>query len=137
MALISCPECNRDVSDSAVSCPHCGFSLSTARKVVTQTRSSKVKKSNNFAVVGVLVVAIGLFMVYEGIFVMPAPLSWLLAAVGLFFMAVGSFVCVRKARVDCPYCSKENIIRNNASSMTCRFCKKTSVRENDEMKTVD
>lgn len=27
MALINCPECNNTVSDSAVACPHCGFSI--------------------------------------------------------------------------------------------------------------
>lgn len=32
MALINCPECNHEISDSAKSCPHCGF---------------RIKKSNN------------------------------------------------------------------------------------------
>lgn len=27
MALIKCPECARDVSDQAASCPHCGYPL--------------------------------------------------------------------------------------------------------------
>ena len=27
MALINCPECNKDVSDSAAVCPHCGFAV--------------------------------------------------------------------------------------------------------------
>jgi hypothetical protein len=27
MALIKCPECNRDVSDSAEMCPHCGYKV--------------------------------------------------------------------------------------------------------------
>ena len=28
MALINCPECNKQVSGSAKSCPHCGMDLS-------------------------------------------------------------------------------------------------------------
>lgn len=28
MAMIECPECEREVSDQATSCPHCGFPLS-------------------------------------------------------------------------------------------------------------
>ena len=27
MALIKCPECNKEVSDKASSCPHCGYPL--------------------------------------------------------------------------------------------------------------
>lgn len=27
MALIKCPECGKEVSDAAVSCPNCGFSI--------------------------------------------------------------------------------------------------------------
>ena len=27
MALINCPECNREISDKAKSCPHCGFPI--------------------------------------------------------------------------------------------------------------
>lgn len=27
MGLINCPECNKEISDNAISCPHCGFSL--------------------------------------------------------------------------------------------------------------
>lgn len=32
MALIQCPECRRSVSDSAMSCPHCGFALADPTK---------------------------------------------------------------------------------------------------------
>ena len=29
MALIKCPECRKEVSDSAVSCPNCGYGIKT------------------------------------------------------------------------------------------------------------
>ena len=32
MALIKCPECQREISDQAVSCPHCGFPLAKRQK---------------------------------------------------------------------------------------------------------
>ncbi len=28
MALVNCPECGKEISDSAKSCPHCGYPLS-------------------------------------------------------------------------------------------------------------
>ena len=31
MALISCPECKKQVSDQAKSCPHCGVKLKKAK----------------------------------------------------------------------------------------------------------
>ena len=31
MALIKCPECGREVSDRAGSCPHCGFPLTSLK----------------------------------------------------------------------------------------------------------
>ena len=30
MALINCPECGKEISDSAYACPHCGFPLNKA-----------------------------------------------------------------------------------------------------------
>ena len=30
MALINCPECNREVSSTAKNCPHCGFAINEA-----------------------------------------------------------------------------------------------------------
>ncbi len=30
MALIPCPECEQDVSDRALACPHCGFPVAEA-----------------------------------------------------------------------------------------------------------
>ena len=29
MSLINCPECNKEISDKAKSCPHCGYEIST------------------------------------------------------------------------------------------------------------
>lgn len=34
MALINCPECGREISDHALSCPHCGYSVGIAYKEV-------------------------------------------------------------------------------------------------------
>ena len=32
MALINCPECNREISAKAESCPHCGFIIKQKQK---------------------------------------------------------------------------------------------------------
>ena len=43
MALIECPECNKEVSDRAISCPHCGFPIADIQK----TESQHTVKVNN------------------------------------------------------------------------------------------
>lgn len=44
--LILCPECNLQISDKALSCPHCGFPLQTqaAPKNTTTSRTRRTKK---------------------------------------------------------------------------------------------
>lgn len=56
MALINCPECNKEVSDKAEVCIHCGFPLIEKSKqeeknekiIVTHFRKSKVKRYNRW-----------------------------------------------------------------------------------------
>ncbi len=40
MALIKCPECGKDVSTAANSCPHCGYPLKKGNKPKAKTTSS-------------------------------------------------------------------------------------------------
>ena len=39
MALIKCPECNKDVSDKISACPHCGYPLNS-KPVASQTTNA-------------------------------------------------------------------------------------------------
>ena len=44
--LIQCPECNLQISDKALSCPHCGFPLQTqaSPKNTATSRTRRTKK---------------------------------------------------------------------------------------------
>lgn len=46
MALIQCPECGKEISDQAESCPHCGNPL---RPVVIESTSKKWKTATVIA----------------------------------------------------------------------------------------
>lgn len=63
MALISCPECNKDVSDKASSCPGCGVSI---RKDSMEERYVKRNKQENVAgwFYAILLVPIGIFCIW-------------------------------------------------------------------------
>ena len=44
MALIKCPECDLQVSDKAISCPHCGYPLDA--KLQNDNQRNPVKEDN-------------------------------------------------------------------------------------------
>lgn len=49
MALIKCSECNKQISDKASACPHCGcpVSLNETKKIDIKTEEKEQVKSNN------------------------------------------------------------------------------------------
>lgn len=63
MALINCPECGKQVSDTAPSCPHCGYQLKGEANM-SHTQISKPKKKNSALTTILVVIAIILFIIY-------------------------------------------------------------------------
>ena len=65
MALISCPECKREVSDRAESCPHCGCPLAAAPDVVggrqVRTVEKTAKRFKGQIALSTLLLLIGVF----------------------------------------------------------------------------
>ncbi len=57
MSLINCPECNKEISDKAASCPHCGFPL------LQEQPGSPSRKSNLL----IAVLFIGSFLIIAAI----------------------------------------------------------------------
>lgn len=57
MALIRCNECNRDISDTAKSCPHCGYVNKAKNNKAAMEQT--VKEFAAVAVAAVLTVVIG------------------------------------------------------------------------------
>ena len=51
MALIKCPECGRDISDMASSCPSCGYVVKKANSV-----NENKKKNNIMLICGVIII---------------------------------------------------------------------------------
>lgn len=42
MALINCPECNKEISDKATVCPHCGYGLNSISVITAHKRSNAI-----------------------------------------------------------------------------------------------
>ncbi len=68
MALIKCPECERDVSSKATACPHCGYPLTPAaqgpRPVQVIERTGRRWKG--VRMLGWLLVLVGLLALVAG-----------------------------------------------------------------------
>lgn len=47
MALIKCPECELQVSDKALSCPHCGYPMQTNKATTAKRKSNKRRRLPN------------------------------------------------------------------------------------------
>lgn len=69
MALINCPECNKEISDSVSTCPHCGFRIKEDTTMHENTYVVPKKKKNlipivviGLVVVAAIVVCVVLFM---------------------------------------------------------------------------
>lgn len=61
MALIKCPECTHEVSDSINQCPHCGYDFEQCRKeaakaVKKQRKKERLKKAKGFIIAGIIVI---------------------------------------------------------------------------------
>jgi DNA-directed RNA polymerase subunit RPC12/RpoP len=80
MALIACPECNAQVSDSALSCPKCGHPIAAEKGKVTTQQTAKRYKG--FQLVGSIAFAVGLVWLFAA----PEPGS---KAVGVIIAIVG------------------------------------------------
>lgn len=53
MALIKCPECSHEVSDTAITCPNCGYAL---KKNISQEKRASFFESNRKAIIGIVIV---------------------------------------------------------------------------------
>ena len=52
MALIKCPECELQVSDKALSCPHCGYPMKkeSEKKSREKSKTKRMRLPNGFEV---------------------------------------------------------------------------------------
>lgn len=65
MALINCPECKKEISDSAKSCPSCGYELKQSelrkeeKKVIVKSELAHKKKSilGGVVIIGIIIIS--------------------------------------------------------------------------------
>ena len=79
MALINCPECDKEISDTIKKCPHCGFKIkkieteqsifSNAKNMIVESIPTDKKKRNIlFSVIGAIaiIIIVALILIFTG-----------------------------------------------------------------------
>lgn len=64
MALIKCPECGKDVSDTAKMCPHCGYKIKISKSILLL-----LDDTMNFVIseiLNIVLIIVGTFMFNKG-----------------------------------------------------------------------
>lgn len=137
MALMSCPECGKEISDAARACPHCGYAIrESASKQIKRTPLTEKAPSRGY----------GMFLFIFGVV---AALGGLLFC--LFFLPLGVIVLVVSAMMilagveqfkdaqsgTCPYCGNSVTVPAADHTHKCPHCHKTSTKRDNFLETID
>lgn len=85
MALITCKECAKEISDTAVTCPHCGAETLHGKTAGKKARNAK---RSNVQGAGCLVILLAIIL---GFTVLGAPFAVILGIIGLVILVIGLF----------------------------------------------
>lgn len=120
MALIKCPECNKEISDTTKSCPHCGYSI---KKEITQTELGDVEIKT---AVGVMYILLGIISVIIGLFTVGIIIGIFILIGGVAFLGMGAANISGMQNGVCPYCNNYLKVRYKDTTVKCSHCKNIS-----------
>lgn len=138
MALISCPECGKQISDTTPSCPHCGYVLSTAGSSASTPSPTKIGETEKNTGLGLILELLGILCTFVAVFglFLFLPLGLLCFIPSFALLSAGWMKLSGMQEVYCPYCGKLGSIQKTAQDYKCPVCKKRSVRDGDYLKPV-
>ena len=133
MALIKCPECGKEISDTADTCIHCGYHIehSVATKADTYVLANRTKSSDDNQIVAIVLIIIGAITV-------PAVVGIILLVFGISMLSKKGDSNVAH---ECAYYRQEdNTIMLYSSSDELRLLKPDNIlsvrNENDQLLVV-
>lgn len=137
MALISCPECGKEISDAARSCPHCGYSMREAPasqiKRTPLTEKAPSRASGMFLCVFGMVMAFGSLLFC--LFLLPLGVMGLVGSVMMILAGVEKFKDAQNG--TCPYCGNPVTVPIKDLTCKCPHCHKTSTKKDNFLETID
>ena len=137
MALISCPECGKQISDTTPSCPHCGYAFSVSgAEMGIGPKPTKISETKKSLGVGLALTILGLFCTVVATFgtFLFLPIGILCFIPALALVGAGWQKITGTQEVYCPYCGKLGTLNKSAENYKCLVCKKRSVRDGEYLK---
>ena len=131
MALKNCPECNREISDKASACPHCGYELPKQKVSTPLGRVEKDSaKATMYMICGITAIIFGIFTIgiIIGIFA-------IIGGVALVSMGASNFSGLQYG--TCPYCNSSATVKPTDSTYKCPHCQKTSTKTTTHLIQID
>lgn len=104
MTLITCPECKKEISNTAKTCPSCGFEMQASDKQLCQNcniEAIAIKKKKQASIGGIIGALI---------FIIAIPVLFFNLLIGIAAMILGAIV--------------GSVSRGEYIEMTCPKCKK-------------
>lgn len=137
MALVSCPECGKQISDSTPACPHCGYRVSVSSNSMSPapTKIGDAVQNYKSGVASLVIGAILIPVSFFGFFIMLIP-GIITFAFSIVLISAGISKISGTRSITCPHCGKISEVGKNFENHKCSVCKKRSVRDGDYLKPI-
>ena len=137
MALISCPECGKEISDAARSCPHCGYAIREA--AANQIKRTPLTEKNPSRASGVFLCTGGMVMVLGSLLLcvvlLPVGVLGLVISAMMILAGVEQFKDAQSG--VCPYCRNSVTVPTKDLTCKCPHCHKTSTKKDNFLETIN
>ncbi len=130
MALVSCPECEKLISDTTPTCPHCGYRLSTEAPSASQSLPTEIGALEKNTPTGAIKIVGGIAIILISIpFIGVFGLGIFSMIGGFLLFSMGYMNITGLHNVTCPHCKTAGHMTCSAQNYKCPTCKKLSVRK--------
>lgn len=133
MAMVTCPECGKEISDSAPSCPHCGY-IKAPTENLRSTKLSEPKK-NKF--LGIAYIVCGVAAIIGGIFTIAIIIGFFAIIGGGVFVSLGIDQLKGVQSGSCPYCGNSASVKARAKTYKCPHCNKISSKKEMSLEAIE
>lgn len=137
MALVSCPECGKEISDAARACPHCGYAI--RESLTNQAKRTPLVEKKPSRGYGMFLCVGGMVMAFGGLL-----LCLLFLPLGVVTLVVGAMMILASVQQfgdaqsgTCPYCGNPVTVPTKDVACKCPHCRKTSTKKDNFLETID